>query len=211
MTHQNLIEFNCHEWSAFVYLKVGEKQSLISCFFFFIQPVMQALQQRYAVTAGQPYVVPQRTQPVYIMAIQTDTGCSVPLVMDGVVSRNKFCNSLFSMLFYCGYGYAVSKMEFHITDSSFLGSLFMLNKLRKKYINICMYSSVRAKIYQTTEMKEPLTGLKFLKNICFKWQNSSPKLLLDIFLFFVLRCGSHSWTSDWSNRNKMQQEVYHRL
>ena len=90
--------------------------------FFFIQPVMQALQQRYAVTAGQPYVVPQRTQPVYIMAIQTDTGCSVPLVMDGVVSRNKFCNSLFSMLFYCGYGYAISKMEFHITDSNFLGS-----------------------------------------------------------------------------------------
>ena len=25
------------------------------------------------------------------------------------------------MLFYCGYGYAVSKMEFHITDSNFLG------------------------------------------------------------------------------------------
>ena len=60
---------------------------------------MQALQQRYAVTAGQPYVVPQGTQPVYIMAIQTDTGCSVPLVMDGVVSRNKFCNSLFLMCF----------------------------------------------------------------------------------------------------------------
>ena len=31
-----------------------------------------------------------------------------------------------------------------------------------------MYSDVRAKIYQTTEMKEPLTGMKFLKNICFK-------------------------------------------
>ena len=25
------------------------------------------------------------------------------------------------MLFYCGYGYAVSKMEFHITHSNFLG------------------------------------------------------------------------------------------
>ena len=105
----------------FVYLKVRGKTEFNQLLFFSIQPMMQALQQRYAVTAGQPYVVPQRTQPVYVMAIQTDTGCSVPLVMDGVVSRNKFCNSLFSMLFYCGYSYAVSKMEFHITDFNFLG------------------------------------------------------------------------------------------
>ena len=146
--------------------------------FFFIQPVMQALQQRYAVTAGQPYVVPQRTQPVYVMAIQTDTGCSVPLVMDGVVSRNKFCNSLFSMLFYCGYGYAVSKMEFHITHSNFLGY--------SSYDTIFLFhvKQIEEKIYQhlyvfRCESKDNYTKQQKWKNHLLEWNFSRIFVLND--------------------------------
>ena len=34
MTHQNLIEFNCHEWSAFVYLKLRGKTEVNQLLFF---------------------------------------------------------------------------------------------------------------------------------------------------------------------------------
>ncbi|XP_022805132.1 protein boule-like [Stylophora pistillata] len=48
------------------------------------KPMMWALQQRFAMTAGQQSAMTQGAQAVYVMAVQPDTGYSVPVIMDGL-------------------------------------------------------------------------------------------------------------------------------
>ena len=51
------------------------------------------------------------------------------------------------MLFYCGYGYAVSKMEFHITDSNFLGyfsdTIFLIHVKQIEEKNISTFVCIQ--------------------------------------------------------------------